>query len=121
MRLPVDASRLQALAVSEAEPKREFVEGKRKEECAPVTDSNGELVWEIKLVLMGDGDAEIIKVSVVGDPKLKQGELVRLEEMTAQPYTIKDDKSGKEKSGVSFRAAAIRPMNTRPQAEKAAA
>src|SRR6058998_569205 len=116
MRLPIDTSRLQFLAVAPAEPLRVFEEGKPRESWAPRTDANGEVLWRLQLVALGDGEAEIIRVAVPGDPGASQGEMVRVEGMTAQAW----EKDGK--SGVAFRASAIRSANSRPaSADKAAA
>ena len=113
MRLPIDTSRLRFLVVAEAEPLKKFEDGKPREAWAPRTDENGELLWRVQLVALGDGEAEIIRVSVPGDPGVKQGEMVRVEGMTAQAWEMDG------RNGMSFRAQAIRPLNAR--AEKAAA
>lgn len=114
MRLRVDSSTYQFLVVREAEPKRQYEEGKRREERAPKVDANGEILWEVQLVVMGDGDADIVRVSVPGDPKVGQGEMVRVEELTAQPWEMDG------RSGMSFRASAVQPVQAR-QGEKATA
>ena len=113
MRLPIDTSRLQFLVVSGAEQLRQYEEGKPRETWAPRVDGNGELLWRVQVVVLGDGEAEIIRVSVAGDPGVKQGEMVRVEGMTAQAWEMEG------RNGMAFRAAAIRPVNSR--AEKAAA
>jgi hypothetical protein len=113
MPLPVDANRLQCLPVGAAEQLRRYEEGKRREDCAPKVDQNGEVLYGQQLVVMWDGDAAIIRVSVPGDPQLKQGEMVHVEGLTAQPWEMDG------KFGLSFRANAIRPVGQR--AEKAAA
>jgi hypothetical protein len=76
-------------------------------------DGNGEVLWGLKVVALGDGDAEIVKVSVPGDPGVSQGEMVRVEGLTAQPWENGD------LHGVAFRATAVRSASAR--AEKAAA
>ena len=76
MRLPIDTSRLKFLVVAPAEPLRQFEEGKPREAWAPRTDTNGEVLWRVQLVALGDGEAEIIRVAVPGDPKVAQGEMV---------------------------------------------
>jgi hypothetical protein len=113
MRLPIDTSRLQFLVVSGAEQLRQYEEGKPRETWAPRVDGNGELLWRVQVVVLGDGEAEIIRVSVAGDPGVKQGEMVRVEGMTAQAWEMEG------RNGMAFRASAIRSVNTR--AEKAAA
>jgi hypothetical protein len=116
VRLPIDTSRLQFLVAVPAEQLLQFEEGKPRHAWAPRTDANGEILWRIQLVALGEGEADIIRVSVPGDPKLSQGELVRVEGMTAQAW----DMDGR--SGMAFRANAVRAVNPRAvQGEKAAA
>ena len=76
-------------------------------------DTNGEVLWRVQLVALGDGEAEIIRVSLPGDPAVKQGEMVRVEGMTAQAWEMEG------RSGMAFRASAIRSLAAR--SEKAAA
>ena len=102
-----------ATVVSEAEPLRKFEEGKPREAWAPRVDENGEILNRVQLVALGDGEAEIIKVAVPGDPGVKQGEMVRVDGMTAQAWEMDG------RNGMSFRATAIRTA-TAPRAEKAA-
>jgi hypothetical protein len=116
MRLPIDTSRLKFLVVAPAEPLRQYEEGKPREAWAPRTDVNGEVLWRTQLVALGDGEAEIIRVAVPGDPKLSQGEMVRVEGMTAQAWEMEG------RSGMAFRAQAIRSTGARSSGgEKAAA
>jgi hypothetical protein len=76
MRLPIDTSRLKFLVVAAAEPLRQYEEGKPREAWAPRTDVNGEVLWRVQMVALGDGEAEIIRVAVPGDPNVAQGEMV---------------------------------------------
>jgi hypothetical protein len=117
MRLPIDTSRLQFLVVAAAEPLRQYEEGKPREAWAPRTDVNGEILWRVQVVALGDGEAEIIRVAVPGDPKLSQGEMVRVEGLTAQAWEMEG------RSGMAFRATAVRSNSARSSAgsEKAAA
>jgi hypothetical protein len=117
MRLPIDTSRLKFLVVAPAEPLRQWDPDKPREEWAPRTDKNGEVLWGVQLVALGDGDADVIRVSLVGDPGVAQGEMVRVDYLTAQPW----DRDGK--SGVAFRAQAIGSASGRSSGsgEKAAA
>ena len=117
MRLPIDTSRLQFLVVAPAEPLKQYEEGKPREAWAPRTDVNGEVLWRAQLVALGDGEAEIIRVAVPGDPSVSQGEMVRVEGMTAQAWEMEG------RSGMAFRAQAIRSASARSGAggEKAAA
>src|SRR5262245_54290233 len=117
MRLPIDTSRLKFLVVAEAEPLRQYEEGKPREAWAPRTDRNGEVLWGVQLVALGDGEADVIRVSLVGDPGVTQGEMVRVDQLTAQPW----DMDGR--SGVAFRALAVGSATGRSSGsgEKAAA
>ena len=114
MRLPIDTSRLKFLVVAPAEPLRQFEEGKPREAWAPRTDANGEILWRTQLVALGDGEAEIIRVAVPGDPKVGQGEMVAVDGLTAQPWEMDG------RSGMAFRAQTIRQASSR-QPEKATA
>ena len=102
MRLPIDTSRLQFLVVADAEPLKQYEEGKPREAWAPRTDVNGEVLWRVQLVALGDGEADILRVVVLGDPGVKLGELVRVEAMTAQAWEMDG------RSGMAFRATAVR-------------
>jgi hypothetical protein len=117
MRLPIDTSRLKFLAVAPAEPLRKYEEGKPREAWAPRTDEHGEVLWRAQLVALGDGDAEIIRVALPGDPKVAPGEMVTVDGLTAQPWEMDG------RSGVSFRCVAIRAAHAKgsTSGEKAAA
>src|SRR3954453_43070 len=110
MRLPIDTSRLKFLVVAPAEPLRQYEEGKPREAWAPRTDVNGEVLWRVQLVALGDGEAEIIRVAVAGDPKVGQGEMVALDGLTAQPWEMDG------KSGVAFRCVAVQSGSARSSA-----
>ena len=114
MRLPIDTSRLQFLTVAAAEPLKKYEDGKPREAWAPRVDGNGEVLWRVQLVALGDGEADIIRVAVPGDPNVLQGEMVRVDGMTAQAWEMEG------RSGMAFRATAIQSVRPRA-AEKAAA
>jgi hypothetical protein len=114
MRFPIDVSRLQFLVVAEAEPLKQYDEGKPREAWAPRVDANGEVLWRVQLVAFGDGGAQIITVSVPGDPHASEGELVRVAGLTANAWEMEG------KTGFSFRAEAVQLLKPRA-AEKAAA
>ena len=115
MRLPIDTSRLKFLVVAPAEPLKQFEEGKPREAWAARTDANGEVLWRVQLVALGDGEAEIIRVAVPGDPKVGQGEMVAVDGLTAQPWEMEG------RSGMAFRCVAIRSAAGRSASGKAAA
>ena len=109
MKLPIDASGLQFLVVVAPVPVIDF-ESKR-----PKADENGQPLYTVKLVAMGDGDAEILPVKVAGAGTLLTGTTVRVRDLFASPWT-----KG-ERSGVSFRAASVEPLvgSSNGTAEKA--
>src|SRR3989440_10148796 len=107
MRLPIDTSRLKFLVVAPAEVLRQFEEGKPREAWAPRTTREGEVLWRVQVVALGDGEAEVIRVAVVGDPGVGQGEMVAVEGLTAQA----DDFEGK--TGVAVRCHAVRSTSAR--------
>jgi len=115
MRLYIEP-RYRYVSATAAEPWHQWEKGKPKEEWAPKTDQNGELLWRIDLLVLAEGEAQVIRVGVPGDPKVAQGEPVQVEGLSALPYEVEG------KSGVSFRAVSIRPVGQRAAgAEKAAA
>jgi hypothetical protein len=114
VRLPIDTSRLKFLVVSAAEPLKKFEDGKPREAWGPRIDENGEVLWRVEVVMFGGGEAEVVRLTVPGDPGIAEGEMVRVEELTAQAWTMDDGRSG-----TSFRASAVRAATAR--GEKAAA
>ena len=76
---------------------RKYEEGKPREAWAPRMDDNGEVLWRVQLVAFGDGEADIMRVAVPGDPGVSEGEMVRVEGMTAQAWEMDG------RSGMSFR------------------
>jgi hypothetical protein len=115
VRFPIDTSRLKFLVVAAPEELLQFEEGKPREAWARRTDANGDVLWRVQVVALGDGDAEIIRVTVPGDPKVGQGEMVRVADMTIQGWEMDG------RSGTSFRATSIRSESGRQGADKAAA
>jgi hypothetical protein len=115
MRFPIDTSRLKFMVVASAEELRQFEEGKPRDAWQRRTNADGDVLWRVQLVAMGDGDAEIIRVVVVGDPKVGQGEMVRVADMTIQGWEMEG------RSGMTYRAGAIRSEGRGGQtADKAA-
>ena len=99
MKLPVDTSAIAFLCAVEAEPVVDF-ETKR-----PRADENGEPLYVIQLLAMGDGSADLLAVKVPGMPSqaIRQGHPVKVHGLVAQPWTMND------RSGVAFRAARVEP------------
>jgi hypothetical protein len=98
MKLPVDTSAIAFLCAMPPEPVVDF------QTKQPRADENGEPLYVIQLLAMGDGSADLIAVKVPGMPSgIRQGHPVKVTGLVAQPWTMAD------RSGVSFRAARIEP------------
>jgi hypothetical protein len=99
LRLPIDTSSISFLCALAPEPVLDF-ETKR-----PRADENGEPLYLIQLLAMGEGSADLIAVKVPGvpSPAIRQGAPVKVLGLVAQPWTMAD------RSGVSFRAARVEP------------
>ena len=99
MKLPVDTSAIAFLCAVEAEPVVDF-ETKR-----PRADENGEPLYVIQLLAMGDGSADLLAVKVPGVPSqaIRQGHPVKVTGLVAQPWSMND------RAGVAFRAARVEP------------
>jgi hypothetical protein len=99
MKLPVDTSAIAFLCAMPPEPVVDF-ETKR-----PRADENGEPLYVIQLLAMGDGSADLLAVKVPGMPSqaIRQGHPVMVHGLVAQPWSMND------RSGVAFRAARIEP------------
>ena len=97
MRLPIDTAAIAFLCAMPPEPVVDF-ETKR-----PRADDNGEPLYLVQLLAMGEGSADLIAVKVPGVPSqaIRQGAPVKVTGLVAQPWTMAD------RSGVSFRAARV--------------
>jgi hypothetical protein len=99
MKLPVDVSAISFLCAMAPEPVVDF-ETKR-----PRADENGEPLYVIQLLVMGEDSADLIAVKVPGvlSSAIRQGAPVKVSGLVAQPWTMAD------RSGVSFRAQRVEP------------
>jgi hypothetical protein len=99
MKLPVDTSAIAFLCAMPPEPVVDF------ETRRPKADENGEPLYVIQLLAMGDGSADLLAVKVPGVPSqaIRQGVPVKVSGLVAQPWTMND------RSGVAFRAARVEP------------
>jgi hypothetical protein len=106
MRLPIDTSAISFLCALAPEPVIDF-ETKR-----PRADENGEPLYVVQLLAMGDGSADLLAVKVPGVPSsaIRQGAPVKVTGLVAQPWTMND------RAGVSFRAARVEPAITQAKA-----
>jgi hypothetical protein len=100
MKLPVDTSAIAFVCAMPPEPVVDF------ETRRPKADENGEPLYVIQLLAMGDGSADLLAVKVPGMPSqaIRQGHPVKVTGLVAQPWTMND------RSGVAFRAARIEPV-----------
>jgi hypothetical protein len=98
VKLPIDTSAIAFLCAMPPEPVVDF------ETRQPKADENGEPLFVVQVLAMGDGSADLIAVKVPGMPLgIRQGHPVKVTGLVAQPWTMQD------RSGVSFRAARIEP------------
>lgn len=98
MKLPIDTSGFTFMVALAPEPVLDF-ESKRQK-----ASEDGELLWSVQLVALGEGSAQILPVKVAGQPSpaIKQGVPVRVTGLVASPWSMDGGRSG-----VSFRASKI--------------
>jgi len=108
MRLPIDITRLSFICAGEPEPVVDF------ESRRPKTDENGQPLYQVALVAMTDGVAEVITVKVPGAPQgLVKGAPVRLSGLTALAWAMRD------RNGVAYRVDKLEPATPARQEAKA--
>ena len=78
----------------------------------PRADENGEPLYVVQLLVMGDDSADLIAVKVPGvlSSGIRQGHPVKVHGLVAQPWSMND------RSGVSFRAARVEPAVSQAKA-----
>ncbi len=96
MRLPIDTSQLTFMCAAPARPVTDFDTKQHKAD-----QLTGELLYKVQTVALDAEGAEIIHLTVAGDPKVGQGAMLKLEGLVALPWSMGD------RSGVSFRASKI--------------
>ena len=107
MKLPVDTSSIAFLCALEPQPLLAF------DTKQPRADENGEPLYVIQLIALGEGEAEILAVKVSGLPSgIRQGHPVKVTGLVAQPWTMND------RAGVAFRAAESSRSSPRPRPAK---
>ena len=99
MRLPIDTNLVSFICAGAPEAVVDF------ESRRPKTDETGTPLYQVALVAMSDGVAEVIAVKVPGEPKgISQGAQVRPTGLIALPWAMGD------RSGVAYRATRIEPV-----------
>src|SRR5215203_3993886 len=86
MKLPVDTSAIAFLCAMPPEPVVDFQTKQHR------ADENGEPLYVIQLLAMGDGSADLLAVKVPGVPSsaLRQGVPVKVHVLVAKPWTMQD-------------------------------
>jgi hypothetical protein len=97
-RLPIDTAALTLLAATTPEPVVDFTTRQ------PKTDADGQPLYQLQLVVLGDDEAEVVSVKVPGQPKgITAGAPVKVTGLVAMPWSMAD------RSGVSYRATRVEP------------
>jgi len=99
VKLPIDTTGMTFLAAGPPEPVLDF------ESKTPKVDENGAPLHSVQVVALNDGGAEVISVKVASQPKVGQGNTVKITGLVATPWTMG------ERSGVAYRAEQIEPTS----------
>lgn len=95
MKLPIDTTGMTFLCATGPEPVLDF------ETKQPKADENGEPLYGVQVVTIGDSGAEVINVKIPGQPSVKGGQAIDVHGLVATPWSMGD------RSGVAFRATKI--------------
>ena len=105
MKLPIDTSSLDFLAVSTAEPVIDFDSKQQR------VDNDGQAIFAVSVVAIGGEGADILVVKVAGEPKgLILGAPVKVTGLVATTWAMGD------RHGVSFRADKVEVLSTTTKA-----
>ncbi|MGH2689095.1 MAG: hypothetical protein ACRDKW_09865 [Actinomycetota bacterium] len=98
MKLPIDTSAIVFSVALPPEPARDWDTKEQR------IDADGQPVYAIQLVALGEGSAQILPVKFAGKPEgLTQGMPLKVTGLFATPWSMND------RFGVSFRAQSIVP------------
>lgn len=101
MKLNIDTTGVTFLCTREPQPKTDRATG------APKVDrETGEAQWQIQLAALDSTGGEVLLVTVAGRPDVGVGSPVAVEDLVAIPWSQGD------RSGVAYRAGAIRSLGT---------
>ena len=99
MKLPIDTSAMTLLCATAPEPVIDF-DTKRQR-----VDERGAPIYQVQLVALGDGSAEVMTVKIADEPRgVTQGVPVKVTGLVANPWSMGD------RSGIAYRAAKIEPV-----------
>jgi hypothetical protein len=99
VRLPVETSAMTLVAMAAPEPVVDFTTRQ------PKADANGQPLFTVQVAAMYGDQGEVLAVKLAGQPTgISPGMAVEVGGLVAQPWELGD------RSGVSYRAASIRPM-----------
>jgi hypothetical protein len=99
MRHVLDTSKATFMVSKAAEPKMEM--GNRQQK---IDRNTGQPQWVVELFVLDESGGEVIRVTVTGiEPKVSQGQSVRVEDLEVVPW------SNNGRSGVAYRVASIIP------------
>ena len=63
MRLPIDTSGMRFVVVPAGQPLRRYEEGRPREAWPLRRDDDGEVLWRVPLVALGDDVGEVLRVT----------------------------------------------------------
>src|SRR4051812_3435201 len=101
MRFPIDTGGLRFVVVAPGEPLRRYEPDRSRDAWPLRRDEDGQVMWRVPLVALGDDAGVVLRVTVAGEPELEPGAMVTVEEMTVRTWKLDG------RSGVSLRARAI--------------
>jgi hypothetical protein len=100
VRLPVETSAMVLVAMAAPEPVVDFTTRQ------PKADSSGQPLYTVQVAAMYGDQGDVLAVKVAGEPAgIRPGMAVEIAGLVAQPWDLGD------RSGVSYRAASIRPAD----------
>jgi hypothetical protein len=109
VRLPVDTSAMVLVAMATPEPVVNFTTRQ------PKAEPDGQPLYTVQVAAMFDDQGEVLAIKVAGHPEgIRPGMAVDVAGLVAQPWALGD------RSGISYRAAAIRPAEAAKGGERAA-
>lgn len=107
MRIKVNTASDPIMCTKTGEPRTDFETGQPK-----IDKATGLVLWQVQLMVLDSDGAEIISVTVPGEPKVVVGQQVSVTNLVALPW----NQNGK--SGIAFRADAITTADGKPAAPR---